>query len=96
MMTQDEATHVAWMTYEDTIFRLLPTFTRGTLVAVAADLRRGCGGPWEDMPPELDARRQLLLADVVKAAEVEIDGPWPIEGDSLPSAPDDLSGLGDM
>jgi hypothetical protein len=92
-MTQDEATRVAWSAYEDTICRLLPTFARGTLVAVAADLRLRCGGPWDDLPEELDARRQLLLADVIKAAEVELGGPWPIVGDSLPEAPDDLSGL---
>jgi hypothetical protein len=88
-----EADRVAWVTFEATVRCWLPLMPLELLRIVAAELRPGSGGSWEQLSADLDARRELLLADVVGAAAGLLGGPWPILGDALPSAPDSPAGL---
>lgn len=86
---------MAWVALEDSVRRWMPALQTSHVVleAVAADLRPGSGGPWEGMPPDLEARRALLLHDVATAAAERYGRPWPLESDLLPEVPDDVRGL---
>jgi hypothetical protein len=87
-----ETTRLLWAAHVDTLRGLLPHLDIPALTVVAADLRPGSGGRWEGMPPDLEAQRQLLLAQVAEFAE-RLGVAWPIEGDLLPEVPDSAEGL---
>lgn len=81
-----------WAAHEDTVRQLLPALGVAALHEVAADLRPGSGGRWGGLPPEAEARRQLLLADIVARVEGLTGRPWPFLDDLLPGVPDVLPG----
>jgi hypothetical protein len=92
-VTQDEADQVSWRTFEDTVRRWLHLMPLELLQEVAGDLRPGSGGPWQGMSAVLEARRELLLADVVEVGAGLLGGPWPFDADILPAAPDSPAAL---
>lgn len=88
MITAAGADRVLWTAWEDGVRSVvLPVADLAVIFELAADLRPGSGGRWEGLPAACEARRALLLADLVERGE-ELGVVWPFEGDALPGVPD--------